>query len=283
MRSFLVLTLFAVALSGCLPALTITRRHPPDFDVGPTHRRLAVIARGEEFFVRQAEPRLQKGVAAAGPFYVITMCDPQHPCSEVDGWLMLMVPSVTWEARERPPDEQVTDKDGKTTTKTAPMPQTEVQLVCSVETRDAEGQVLRQRSCSRSGSTDATADAVGRLAMGWLDEAVDALVRDLKPYPLSEQLELEDDGFLRHAARRAASDGDLEGARRELEEQVASHPHHAALQYDLGVLCEVLGQFDQAREHYRDALAAEPGVARYQQALPAMEQRLDEQARVKGW
>ena len=68
-------------------------------------------------------------------------------------------------------------------------------------------------------------------------------------------------------ALELANSGKNSEARRRLEELVSRHPTYAVAHNDLGVLCQLAGDLDQARRYQEQALRLQPGNLTFQKNL----------------
>ncbi|HZJ54195.1 MAG TPA: tetratricopeptide repeat protein [Myxococcaceae bacterium] len=104
--------------------------------------------------------------------------------------------------------------------------------------------------------------------------AVDDLLRALAPRPRVEEVELDVDSPLLQPGANAAARGDLEEARASFESVHARHPELAAAAYDLGLVLEALGRWEEAEALYGDAVSKKPDDRLYRDALGNVRARL---------
>jgi tetratricopeptide (TPR) repeat protein len=104
--------------------------------------------------------------------------------------------------------------------------------------------------------------------------AVDDLLRALAPRPRVEEVELDVDNPLLQPGATAASRGDLDEARESFESVHARHPELAAASYDLGLVLEALGRWEEAEALYADAVVKKPDDRLYRDALDSVRARL---------
>jgi tetratricopeptide (TPR) repeat protein len=104
--------------------------------------------------------------------------------------------------------------------------------------------------------------------------AVDDLLRALAPRPRVEEVELDVDSPLLQPGVNAASRGDLEEARASFESVHSRHPELAAAAYDLGLVLEALGRWEEAEPLYADAVSKKPDDRLYRDALESVRARL---------
>ena len=104
--------------------------------------------------------------------------------------------------------------------------------------------------------------------------AVDDLLRALAPRPRVEEVELDVDSPLLQPGATAASRGDLEEARESFASVHTRHPELAAASYDLGLVLEALGRWEEAEPLYADAVSKKPDDRLYRDALDSVRSRL---------
>jgi tetratricopeptide (TPR) repeat protein len=107
--------------------------------------------------------------------------------------------------------------------------------------------------------------------------AVDDLLRALAPRPRVEEVEMEVDSPLLQPGVNAATRGDLEEARESFASVHARHPELAGASYDLGLVLEALGRWEEAEALYADAVSKKDDRL-YRDALESVRRRLRSQA-----
>jgi hypothetical protein len=107
--------------------------------------------------------------------------------------------------------------------------------------------------------------------------AVDDLLRALAPRPRVEEVEMEVDSPLLQPGVTAATRGDLEEARESFASVHARHPDLAGASYDLGLVLEALGRWEEAEALYADAVSKKDDPL-YRDALESVRRRLRSQA-----
>jgi tetratricopeptide (TPR) repeat protein len=71
----------------------------------------------------------------------------------------------------------------------------------------------------------------------------------------------------------AVENGRYDEARRLWEDALRTNPGSAGLHYNLGAVCEALGDRASARKHYKEAIRLDPSKKEYGEALDKLEQR----------
>ena len=103
--------------------------------------------------------------------------------------------------------------------------------------------------------------------------SVDDLLRALAPRPRVEEVELDVDSPLLQPGATAAARGELEDARASFEAVHARHPELPAAAYDLGLVMEALGHWEQAEALYTEAVSRKDDRL-YRDALDSVRARL---------
>jgi tetratricopeptide (TPR) repeat protein len=103
--------------------------------------------------------------------------------------------------------------------------------------------------------------------------AVDDLLRALAPRPRVEEVELDVDSPLLQPGASAAERGELEEARASFAAVHARHPDLPAAAYDLGLVLEALGDWEQAEALYAEAVSRKDDRL-YRDALNSVRARL---------
>src|SRR5215475_5239333 len=127
-------------------------------------------------------------------------------------------------------------------------------------------------SSPRTSSNETEPQARVRLLESSL-RAVDDLLRALAPRPRVEDVELDVESPLLKPGADAATRGDLEEARASFESVYSRHPELAAAAYDLGLLNEALGHWEQAEALYAEAVSKKDDRL-YRDALDSVRARL---------
>ena len=104
--------------------------------------------------------------------------------------------------------------------------------------------------------------------------SVDDLLRALAPRPRVEEVELDVDSPLVRPGATAATRGEFEDARASFEEVHSRHPELPAAAYDLGLVMEALGHWEEAEALYTDAVSKKPDDRLYRDALDSVRARL---------
>ncbi len=264
MRLNALCALVAVFATACAPGLMIARRAPPLVDPGAQVRRLSVTPQGDPGLALQVQQLLEQKLASSGEYAVVTLCDGQ-PCGPIDGWVRVDISPVVVKAPE----------PGKADTTTS----VTLNMTFSVVRADGTLVASNSRNTTQSGYVPGST-TVDVLVHDGAEELTRGFVQDIVSRTISESIELDDAGPLKEPVK-LATDGDLPAAKAGFEALVVRDPNLAGAHYDLGVLAEVSGQFDLARQLYAKAASLSP-KALYVDATPKLERRLADGRALQG-
>jgi hypothetical protein len=93
------------------------------------------------------------------------------------------------------------------------------------------------------------------------------------PRRVREAIELDDSAPEFDRAMLLVSAGRLAAARRLFEHALRTRGDTAALHYDIGAICEAMGDNEAAHRHYQHAIRLAPGVRKYGRELRLFRQR----------
>jgi tetratricopeptide (TPR) repeat protein len=80
---------------------------------------------------------------------------------------------------------------------------------------------------------------------------------------------------------KLAQDEDFEGAKKAWQDLVAKNPNHAGAIYNIGVIYEVQGEYEGAKQWYRRAIELNPTRELYLESERALFKRLDDAAKLE--
>jgi tetratricopeptide (TPR) repeat protein len=100
-----------------------------------------------------------------------------------------------------------------------------------------------------------------------IDDAAKRLAAEIKPRRVKEAVPLDAAAPLAAEGLREIDAGQLAAARSLWEGALAANPSSAGLRYNLGAVCEALGDVDAARKSYQDALALAPSDEKVKKGL----------------
>lgn len=110
--------------------------------------------------------------------------------------------------------------------------------------------------------------------------ALDKFLGYVTPTFVTEKIAFDDAEELKPGLELAEAE-DLAGAQKAWQDLLAKVPTHAGALYNVGVVYEVQGEYEGARQYYRRALELQPANQRYQSAERALVRRLADAARLE--
>jgi TolA-binding protein len=152
------------------------------------------------------------------------------------------------------------NKDSKTTTDSKGKETSTVTLngkvLLGVTLFNAEGITLLAEKeyigKSSSKADDASEEAVTKAAAA---DAVDRLLADITPKPVTRKVRLDDDEKELQPAIDTAKAGNLAKAAEDCKAYLEAHPKSSAAAYNLAVLTDAMGKYDEALALYDQALS----------------------------
>lgn len=253
-------------LGACAPTLRVARPTPAVVDLGPRARVLSLVQVDGPDDSPTVVVHTLKGRAARQGYFQVEAWKPGEPVDASGRRAYVSLDVAEWSF--------AAPRSGAGGTE----PQARVRLLTRVartpegawsEPYETGGLVEGSESASdvsRAGESQLLVEASLR--------AVDDLLRALAPRPRVEEVELDVDGPLLQPGATAAARGDLEEARASFESVHARHPELAAAAYDLGLVLEALGRWEEAEALYADAVSKKPDDRLYRDALESVRSRL---------
>jgi tetratricopeptide (TPR) repeat protein len=106
-----------------------------------------------------------------------------------------------------------------------------------------------------------------------VDEAAERAAGQFTPRRITESISLDEKAPLAKAGIAEIEAGRHDRARKLWEGALDANPASAGLLYNLGAVCEALGDARTARRYYEDALGLAPAKTEYRKALDKLEAR----------
>ena len=281
--------LAAALLPSCGPGVTLTRAVPAPYNLGSIRTIALVDARGEDDLVDRFVETLLREERSRGFYEVLDarslglrVSDVARDRRRADDLLGRVVADVYFEVRlwscsvhERSKAYKEKQKDGTEVAKTKWW--YEAECAASVEMVSRGGRELA------SFEVTGTHESVkGEKTSSWqresclssaVDEAAHLAVAQFTPRRVEESIGLEKDAPLAKEGIALVEEGRTAEARTLWEGALAANGGNAGLHYNLGAVCEALGDVDAARKEYREAIRLAPGKEEYRAALSTLEAR----------
>lgn len=136
---------------------------------------------------------------------------------------------------------------------------------------DALGKDHKSKLAEFSVRGEGTSQRVSQVADEERDVAMDQAARyaaivaaeQITPRRIHDSIDLAEDAPSFEEGMSYVESDQLDEARRVWEAALRDHPRSAALHFDLGAVCEALGDFSAAEAHYATAARLQPNDSRY--------------------
>ena len=255
-----------VLLGACAPTLRVARPTPAVVDLGPRARVLSLVRVDGPADSPEVVVHTLKGRAARQGYFQVEAFTPGEPADASGRRAYVSLDVAEWsfaapqtKAGEAEPQARVRLLTRVARTPTGPWSE-------PYETGGLVEGTESTSDVSRAGKSQLLVEASLR--------AVDDLLRALAPRPRVEEVEIDVDSPLLQPGANAATRGDLEEARASFESVHSRHPDLAAASYDLGLVLEALGRWEEAEKLYADAVSKKPDDRLYRDALDSVRSRL---------
>ena len=257
-------------LGACAPTLRVARPTPAVVDLGPRARVLSLVRVNGPADSPEVIVHTLKGRAARQGYFQIEAWQPGEPVDTSGRRAYVSLDVAEWSFASPQ------TKGG------GAEPQARVRLLTRVS-RTPEGPWSEPYETGAlvegtESASDVSHAAASQLLVEASLRAVDDLLRALAPRPRVEEVELDVDSPLLQPGATAASRGDLDEARESFESVHSRHPDLAAASYDLGLVLEALGRWEEAEALYADAVSKKPDDRLYRDALDSVRSRLQSPA-----
>lgn len=286
-RSFAILAALVVVVltQACAPSMSITRLAPAYFNLGNTKRVAVLQVNGDGYAVAQLVSRLQERIINDGYYQLVVATDrgatfvvnaqggmieigQVRAVIEADVYVNANVTRYVYEVL---PIEENKVKRYE--------PHARVTVNFQVVKNDGRVIVFRDYTGHNTGTKYDEGKTPTRDRDQMLDsairEAVGSFVYDITPRKVVETIVFDDSDERFKPGIKLAEAGDLAGAERSWVGLVTQDPTLAGAIYNIGVLLETRGDFEQAAAHYNQAIELF-GKPLYRQALENMNRRLAE-------
>ena len=256
-------------LGACAPTLRVARPAPAVVDLGPKARVLSLVRVDGPGDAPEVVVHTLKGRAARQGWFQVEAWKAGEPVDASGRRAYVSIDVAEWSFASPKSSGGGTE------------PQARVRLLTRVarspdgpwsEPYETGGLVEGSESAS-----DVSRTGESQLLLESTLRAVDDLLRALAPRPRVEEVELEVDNPLLQPGVTAATRGDLEEARESFASVHTRHPDLASASYDLGLVLEALGRWEEAEALYADAVSKKDDRL-YRDALESVHRRLRSQA-----
>lgn len=289
---FLFLVCAGVLVSACAPSLRVTRLKPSRVNLGATRSVAVLQVNGEPRAASQTIVELQRNVVDGRYYQLINAINrgillPVGGGNYVDvGYVRSQLQADVYLVASVLRSEFVEERRTSTRTENGRSidvvklhPKGYARVNFQVVMADGRVVVFRDYVGEHEGAGYERQSRVSVRANDYIDEAirraVAAFVADITPRRVVEYIELDDSEPALKPGIKLAQDGNLAAAESSWMQVLARQPRSAGATYNLGVLLETRGEFDEADAAYRKAIELSP-KALYRDALRDMRRRLYE-------
>lgn len=291
----LALMIAATTLAACAPGINVTRLKPSRYNLGTTRRMAVLEVNGAPSATPLVITDLQRQIVDRHFYTLINAVnrglsitvtaagariDVGSVRQQVDADVYLNANILRYDYQEVEKQEEKRE-NGRTYKVMKYQPQANVRINFQVVKSDGQVVVFRDYNGDESGSSFERGQRPSRSSNDLLDgavrEAVGSFLDDVTPRQVVEKIELDDAEETLKPGVKLAENGDLAGAERSWNEALATNPNSSGAIYDIGVLLETRGDFDQAAASYRRAFEISP-KSLYRDAIEDLNRRLREAA-----
>jgi hypothetical protein len=283
--AFLVVAVVFVLSQGCAPAMQVTRLAPSTYNLGNTKRVAVLEVTGDRRAVDQVINALQHRIiddryyslvvaTDRGATFAVTALGGLIEIGEVrqrvEADVYVKAHVSRYEYEELPKEENKVARY---------QPEAHVTINFQVVKNDGRVVVFRDYMANQSGTAFDSGKKPNRAPADLLDDGVRSAVSnfadDITPHTVVDRIVFDDADALLKPGIKKAQDGDLAGAERDWLTLLSQNPNNAGALYNIGVLLETRGEFEQAAAHYNQAIELF-GKPLYREALDNMNRRLAE-------
>lgn len=242
--------------SACAPVLEFTDLQPGVIPVRDAHRLIIVPGDGRHSVQVAIRRAVARQAAEAGTFEVEERLGRRGERPE-DGEVALQINVTGW----APEGESGPDGTGPRIT----LEVTVTTVSGGVRTISIEGHAPAPKRGAE----------LGQAMRAAIDDAAAALLEAITPRRVTRRLQLDDSDGSQDPMLRAATEGRIARAHEDLRRYLERHPDNAAAAYNLALLTEALGRYEDAIQYYDRALALddEPLYRRARQACTEILER----------
>jgi tetratricopeptide (TPR) repeat protein len=292
-RSFLlvVAVLLLAGTEACAPGIRVTRLQPSRYNLGTTRRVAVLEVNGNPNATPLVISQLQKQILDRRFYSLInavnrglsitvtaagTRIDVGGIRQQVDADVYVNAMITRYDYSEVEKQEEKTEK-GRKYYVTKYQPEARVRVNFQVVKSDGQVIVLRDYDGDDTGTSYEAGRRPSRSATDLLEsaarESVGRFLDDITPHQVVEKIELDESDDTLKPGIKMAEAGDLAGAERSWNDVLARSPNNAGAIYNVGVLLETRGEFDQAAGNYTRAFQLNP-KGLYHDSLEDLNRRL---------
>jgi tetratricopeptide (TPR) repeat protein len=256
------------SLSACAPTLNVVSRVPAPVNFGTANRLSIVQTEGRRSAREEIIGRLVAQARADGWFEVRDRTSEGIVLKVVDrnvartkaqaaNELFLRFDVYDWTTTRETREVDAKNDKGEAIKKRVTVYVAAVSA--GVTITDATGLArVAEKDFKATAEADDDAGALGRAA----DRLVTRILRDITPRTVVSEVRLDKSDKGQRKLLKIARSGNVTAAEKELRAYLGAHPGNAAAQYNLAVMLDALGRYDEALSLYTQA-SASAGTRRY--------------------
>lgn len=274
-----------LVLAGCAPTLKVNVLQPAPINFGASKRLSVVQSEGRRSAREHLIAELTNQARTGGHFTVtdrseegITVKIAGRTVQVAGGnapqaadEIYMRIDVIDWNANRE--SQTVTNRDSKGHAYTTTVTQITGKVVLGVTAANAQGMALMAER-EYVGNYSAT-DVDDNLAIQTAARTVVAqILGDITPRYVRKTIRLDDDDSSQKPIIKTAEAGNVPRAIDEMREFLNGSPTNAIAQYNLAVMLDATGQFQEALDFYNQAIQGNPGKEYYLEAKAECAKRL---------
>jgi hypothetical protein len=261
-----VMALAAILAVGCAPTLKVNVLQPARVNLGAA-KRLTVVqtegrkgardflideivrqARGEGYF--QVADRSDEGIVVKVAGRSVQIINAGNGPAQGADEIGIRIDVNDWDAEKKTETIKGTDSKGNPTEREEKY--YEAKTVASVTAFNAAGKaLLAEEEYETTGRGEDKDQAIGNAARA----LVSRILFDITPKYVSKYIRMDDDDKAQKPIIEVARDGNVPRAITEMESYVQSNPQNPAALYNLAVLLDASGKYQEALDLYTQAIS----------------------------
>jgi len=264
MRTVLLALATTLAV-GCAPSIKVNVMQPARYNLGAS-KQLSIVQTegrraGRDFIidelVRQArtgghfkvDDRSDEGILVKVAGRSVQVVSGGNGAGRSPDEIGIRIDVHDWDADEK--KETVTEKDSKGNTIEREVEFHQAKVIVAVTAFNASGKAIL---AEREYKSTARGDSEQRALKNAGSEIISALLYDITPRYVTKSIRMDDSDEAQKPIIQVAERGNVPQAVREMEAYVQSNPQNASALYNLAVLTDASGRYQDALDLYTRAI-----------------------------